>query len=121
MLFSNSEIQEYDIYTKLLSRNYKYAIKNKISLKFATFVENENRYENNKRDNSVVDFNIQKIYNAVNAAFVDTMGVNAPNSLLLHIKETFDVMPDEKVMHVEEVQDYIEEILMDRRYHDNKL
>lgn len=71
-----------------------------------------------KRDNTTVDFDIQKIYNAVNSAFVDTMGVDAPNSLLLHIKETFDAMQGERVMHVEEVQDYIEEILMDRRYHD---
>ena len=71
-----------------------------------------------KRDNTTVDFDIQKIYNAVNSAFVDTMGVDAPNSLLLHIKETFDAMQDKRVMHVEEVQDYIEEILMDRRYHD---
>lgn len=70
-----------------------------------------------KRNNTVVDFDIQKIYRAVDAAFVDTTGSAAPSSLQLHIKETFDAMPDEKVMHIEEIQDCIEEILMDRRYH----
>lgn len=70
-----------------------------------------------KRDNTVVEFDIQKIYQAVNAAFVDTTGHDAPNSLQLHIKETFDYFPADKVLHVEEIQDEIEYILMDRRYH----
>ncbi len=71
-----------------------------------------------KRDNTTVDFDIQKIYRAIDGAFVDTTGKEAPNSLQLHVKEVFDAMPDDTVMHVEEVQDRIEEILMDRRYHE---
>ena len=71
-----------------------------------------------KRDNTTVEFDIQKIYRAIDGAFVDTTGKEAPNSLQLHVKEVFDAMPDDTVMHVEEVQDRIEEILMDRRYHE---
>ena len=101
----------------LLSNNHKTATNIQKICKICYICKKCNHMKIIKRDNTVVDFNIQKIYKAVDAAFVDTTGSPAPDSLHLHIKETFDSMPDERVMHIEEVQDYIEDILMDRRYH----
>lgn len=71
-----------------------------------------------KRNNSQVEFDITKIHDAVNAAFLDTTGAPAPQSLLMFITETFSEMEENRVIHIEEIQNTIEMILMDRGYHD---
>ena len=71
-----------------------------------------------KRNNSQVEFDITKIHDAVNAAFLDTTGAPAPQSLLMFITETFSEMEENRVIHIEQIQNTIEMILMDRGYHD---
>lgn len=69
-----------------------------------------------KRDGSLEDFNIDKIQNAVYAAF-QSCGKEITNDIVKSIDDKFSTI-DNDIIGVEEIQDKVENILMDSGYKD---
>ena len=63
-----------------------------------------------KRDNSVVDFNKEKIVNAINRAFLEVDGKLYETDTAQDIATEIEKLG--KHLDVEEIQDYIEDALM---------
>ena len=72
-----------------------------------------------KRSGSKIPFDIQKIYNAVNGAFREVKGTDAPSDVKLALQTIFLAEADEYVSyHIEDVQDIVENTLMATGYYD---
>ena len=69
-----------------------------------------------KRNGEKEQFDIKKIYNAVNSAF-KSVNKKAPYKLLLTIKEIFEELCGDTI-GVEEIQDKVETILMNEKFFD---
>ena len=69
-----------------------------------------------KRNGEKEQFDIKKIYNAVNSAF-KSVNKRAPYKLLLTIKEIFEELCGDTI-GVEEIQDKVETILMNEKFFD---
>ena len=80
-------------------------------------MQNNNAMKVIKRDNTTVNFDISRIHKAVNAAFIDATGAQTPDHLVQSINDKFSLMPEDSVLHVESIQDIIEQILMDWQYY----
>ena len=68
-----------------------------------------------KRDGRIVDFDFNKIIEAIKKAF-ESQGENYHEALAKTIYGNFELFDDEKIISIETIQDEVENILMDCCY-----
>ena len=70
------------------------------------------------RDDRIVDFNIERIYNAIDKAFRDVERTTIPEDLKEKVEDWFFTNYDiDHVFTIEEIQDIVEDILMREQYY----
>lgn len=69
-----------------------------------------------KRNGVRIPFEISRIHNAVDMAFIEVTGDRSPEELKCRYAEHFARYPQDHVFQIEDVQDIVEDILMDSGY-----
>lgn len=71
-----------------------------------------------KRGGEIRDFDISKIHNAIDKAFLDVRKENIPEWFKLFVVSYFLAEPEGRLWKVEEIQDEVEVLLMEFRFYD---